>query len=319
MISPRQAFARDDDWAIRPPRDFVGYGATPPRVAWPGGAKLALQVVHNYEEGSERSYPMGDSENEGFHEFPMVLSGQRDLDVESVYEYGSRAGVWRLFRIFDGAGIPVTCFATAVALARNPAVAEKLVARRDEVASHGFRWIEHYELSRDIERDWIRLTVEALTKLVGKPPVGWYCRQMSVHTRELLVEHGGFEYDSDAYNDDLPYWTNVSGRAHLVVPYTLTVNDAHFLLAPTFANPDDFFEYGRRAIDRLCHDGDDIPRMMSVGLHARIAGQPARADAVARLLDYAARRDDVWVARRIDIAREFARQVPAPQGATRAA
>jgi len=312
MISARQAFARDDDSTQRPRRDFVGYGSTPPQVEWPGGARLALQIVLNYEEGSERSYPIGDGENEGFHEFPMVLSGQRDLDVESVYEYGSRAGVWRLFRIFGDAGVPVTCFATAVALARNPAVAEKLVARDDEVASHGFRWLEHYELTKDLEREWIRRTVQTLTELVGKRPVGWYCRQMSVHTRELLVEYGGFEYDSDAYNDDLPYWTNVGGRAHLVVPYTLTVNDAHFLLAPTFADPNHFFEYGRRAIDRLCNDGDDVSRMMSVGLHARIAGQPSRADAVARLLDYAAGRGDVWIARRIDIARVFARQVSPP-------
>lgn len=317
MISVRQAFAQDDDPAQHPRRDFVGYGSAPPRVNWPGGARLALQIVLNYEEGSERSYPRGDAENEGFHEFPMVLSGQRDLDVESVYEYGSRAGVWRLFRIFGDAGVPVTCFATAVALARNPAVVEKLVAREDEVASHGFRWLEHYEFTRDLEREWIRRTVEALTAIVGKRPVGWYCRQMSVHTRELLVEHGGFEYDSDAYNDDLPYWTDVDGRPHLVVPYTLTVNDAHFLLAPTFADPNDFFEYGRRAIDRLCSDGDDIPRMMSVGLHARIAGQPARADAVARLLDYAASRDDVWIARRIDIARVFTEQVPPPPKGTR--
>lgn len=310
MIPSAQAFAESDDASQRPPRDFVGYGPTPPRVEWPGGARLALQIVLNYEEGSERSYPMGDAENEGFHEFPQVLKGQRDLDVEFVYEYGSRAGVWRLFKIFENSGAPITCFATAVALARNPAVAAKLVARNDEVAAHGFRWLEHYELSREDEREWIRRTVVALTSAVGRRPLGWYCRQMSCHTRELLVEHGGFEYNSDAYNDDLPYWTSVGGKSHLVVPYTLTVNDAHFLLAPTFANPDDFFEYGRRAIDRLCRDGDDFPRMMSIGLHARIAGQPARADAVARLIDYAAQRDDVWIARRIDIARAFARQIP---------
>jgi peptidoglycan/xylan/chitin deacetylase (PgdA/CDA1 family) len=313
MISSVQAFAQADDPSVLPRRELRGYGACPPRLQWPGGKRLAVQVVVNYEEGSERSFPRGDGANESFHEFPEVLSGQRDLDVESVYEYGSRAGIWRLLRILDGAGVPVTFFATPTALALNPELIDHIRRRGDEVAAHGYRWLEHYELDRDLEREWIRRTVAALAELVGAAPRGWYCRQMSTHTRELLVEHGGFRYDSDAYNDDLPYWTRTSGQAHLVVPYTLTVNDAHFVLAPTYASPGDFLDLGRRAIDRLCADGDDRARMMSIGLHARIAGQPARADAVARLLEYAASRDDVWVARRVDIADEFARQVP-PDG-----
>jgi peptidoglycan/xylan/chitin deacetylase (PgdA/CDA1 family) len=305
-----QLFARDDQSGIQPARDLIGYGRRPPKLEWPGGARLALQIVINYEEGSERSYPMGDAANEEFlHEFPGVLTGQRDLDVESVYEYGSRAGIWRLLRVLDSAGVNATFFATAVALERNPEVATRIAERGDEVAAHGYRWLNHFELDRDQEREWIRRTVESIESSIGRRPAGWYCRQMSVHTRELLVEHGGFTYDSDAYNDDLPYWTYVHDQPHLVVPYTLLINDAHFVLAPSFSSPQDFFEYGRATIDRLCNDGDDTARMMSIGLHARIAGQPARADAVARLIDYAASRSDVWIARRLDIAETFASQI----------
>lgn len=309
-LTRAQAFAGHDDPAARPARDFRGYGPQLPQVEWPNGARVAVQFVVNYEEGSERSFPRGDGVNEGFHEFPEVLSGQRDLDVESIYEYGSRAGIWRLLRILDTEGITATFFATAVALEHNPGVVARIVERGDEVAAHGYRWLNHFEMDRELEREWIARTVESIRATVGERPVGWYCRQMSVHTRELLVEHGGFVYDSDAYNDDLPYWTWVGERPHLVVPYTLLVNDAHFLLAPTFARPDDFFDIGRAAIDRLCRDGDDQARMLSIGLHARIAGQPARAEAVARLIRYAADRRDVWVARRVDIANAFAEQVP---------
>jgi peptidoglycan/xylan/chitin deacetylase (PgdA/CDA1 family) len=313
VISAQQAFAGADDPSMLPARELRGYGATLPELHWPGGARLAVQVVVNYEEGSERSYPLGDRANEAFHEFPDVLAGQRDLDVESVYEYGSRAGIWRLFRILDATGVEATFFATAIALARNPEVAVRIGARGDEVAAHGYRWLEHYELDEQLEREWIARTVRELERLTGTRPRGWYCRQMSVHTRRLLVEHGGFVYDSDAYNDDLPYWTQVGEQPHLVVPYTLSVNDAHFLLAPSFASPESFYDYGRRAIDRLRNDGDNACRMMSIGLHARIAGQPARADAVARLLEYATSCPEVWVARRIDVAHEFIRQVAPPR------
>jgi peptidoglycan/xylan/chitin deacetylase (PgdA/CDA1 family) len=309
-LSRQQLFATGDAGGMMPARDLVGYGPRPPKVLWPGEARLALQLVVNYEEGSERSFPMGDGVNEGFHEFPEVLVGQRDLDVESVYEYGGRAGIWRLVRVLDEVGVPVTFFATVVALARNPALVDEIVRRGDEVASHGYRWIEHYEMDADLEREWIGRSYDALTDLIGTPPVGWYCRQMSVNTRRLLVEHGGFLYDSDAYNDDLPYWTAVGGVPHLVVPYTLTMNDAHYVLSPTFGSPEDFYAYGKATIDRLCREDDGVNRMMSIGLHARIAGHPARADALARLIEYALGRGDVWIARRRDIAMSFAAQVP---------
>jgi peptidoglycan/xylan/chitin deacetylase (PgdA/CDA1 family) len=245
------------------------------------------------------------------HEIPFHLEGIRDLCVESVYEYGSRAGIWRLFRVFDAAGVPVTFFAAAVALERNPAVAAKLADRGDEAAGHGYRWSNHFEMTREEEREAIRLGVESIARTVGTRPLGWYCREMSVNTRELLVEEGGFLYDSECYNDDLPYWTRVHGRPHLVVPYTLVVNDARFVLAQGYGSPEHFLEYAKATVDRLRDDGDDVSRMMSIGLHPRFSGQPGRADALARFVDYAQSLGDVWFARRIDIAREFAAQHPA--------
>jgi peptidoglycan/xylan/chitin deacetylase (PgdA/CDA1 family) len=308
----KQFFVREDGPCDGPSRDYVGYGEHPPRIEWPGGAKVAVQIVVNYEEGSEKSFPMGDGVNDGMHEIPFHLDGVRDLCVESVYEYGSRAGIWRLFRIFDRASVPVTFFAAAVALERNPDVAAKLAARGDEAAGHGYRWSNHFEMTRDEEREAIRLGVESIARTTGTRPRGWYCREMSVNTRELLVEEGGFFYDSECYNDDLPFWTRVNDRAHLVVPYTLVVNDARYVLAQGYGSPEQFFEYARATVDRLRDDGDDVPRMMSIGLHPRFTGHPARADGLARFIDYAQGLGDVWFARRIDIAETFAAQVPAP-------
>src|SRR5947209_8619855 len=228
-----------------------------------------------------------------------------------MYEYGSRAGIWRLFRVFDAAGVPVTFFAAAVALERNPAVAEKLARRGDEAAGHGYRWSNHFEMTRDEEREAIRLAVESIERTTGERPLGWYCREMSVNTRELIVEEGGFLYDSDSYNDDLPYWTRVSGRPHLVVPYGLVVNDARYVVAQGFGSPDHFYAMAKANLDRLRNDGDDVPRMMSIGLHSRISGNPGRADALARFIDYGQSLGDVWFARRVDIARTFIAQQPA--------
>jgi peptidoglycan/xylan/chitin deacetylase (PgdA/CDA1 family) len=304
-----QFFARSDHADVEgPPRDFVGYGEHPPRVAWEDDARVAVQIVVNYEEGSEKSFPMGDAVNDALHEIPFHLDGIRDLCVESVYEYGSRAGIWRLFRVFDGAGVPVTFFAVAVALERNPEVAAKLARRGDEAAAHGFRWTNAFEMTREEEREAIRRCVESITRTVGERPLGWYSREMSVHTRELVVEEGGFLYDSEAYNDDLPYWTTVRGRAHLVVPYSLVVNDARYVLAQGFGSPDHFFETARATFDRLRADGDDVPRMMSIGLHPRFSGNPARADGLARFIAYAQSTGEAWFARRVDIARTFAEQ-----------
>ncbi len=302
----------DVDGVPGPPRDLVGYGENPPRVRWSAGAKVAIQVVVNYEEGSEKTFAMGDNANDGMYELPFAVDDQRDLAVESMYEYGSRAGIWRLFRIFDHADIPVTFFGAAVALERNPDVARKLSARGDEVAGHGYRWSNHYEMSKDEEREAINRAVASIEKTCGARPVGWYCREMSVNTRDLVVEEGGFFYDSDTYNDDLPYWTTVQGRSHLVVPYSLVVNDARYIMGTGYGSPEHFFEAAKATLDRLRHDGDDLGRMMSIGLHPRITGNPARADALARFIEYAQGFDDVAFMRRIDVARSFAEQVPAP-------
>lgn len=304
-------FRREDSPVEGPPRELVGYGEHPPQIRWPGDAKVAVQIVVNYEEGSEKTFPMGDDVNDIFFELPFALEGQRDLAVESMYEYGTRAGIWRMFRVFDTAGVPVTFFAAAVALERNPAVAEKLVKRGDEPVGHGYRWSNHYEMTRDEEREAIKRAVESIERTTGTRPLGWYCREMSVNTRELVVEHGGFVYDSDCYSDDLPYWTTVLGRPHLVVPYGLVVNDVRYVLPMGFGSPEHFFETAKAHLDRLRNDGDDVSRMMSVGLHPRITGNPARSDGLARFIDYAQSLGDVWIARRIDIANAFVAQEPA--------
>jgi peptidoglycan/xylan/chitin deacetylase (PgdA/CDA1 family) len=299
-----------------PPRELVGYGEHPPKVRWEGDAKVAVQIVINYEEGSEKTFAMGDGENDILYELPFALEGQRDLAVETMYEYGTRAGIWRLLRVFDKADIPVTFFAAAVALERNPAVAEKLARRGDEAAGHGFRWSNHFEMTRDEEREAIRRAIESIERTTGSRPLGWYCREMSVNTRELVVEEGGFVYDSDTYNDDLPYWTTVLGREHLVVPYGLVVNDARYVIPQGFGSPEHFLATAKAHLDRLRDDGDDVPRMMSIGLHPRISGNPARADALARFIDYAQSLGDVWFARRIDIAQTFIEQQPASDWVT---
>ena len=305
-----QFFMTTDIPVEGPPRELVGYGEHPPKVRWENDAKVAVQIVVNYEEGSEKSFAMGDGVNDIMYELPFALEGQRDLAVESMYEYGSRAGIWRMFRVFDAAGVPVTIFGAAVALERNPQVATKLAARGDETVGHGYRWSNHFEMSRDDEREAIRLAIESIERTTGARPLGWYCREMSVNTRELVVEEGGFVYDSDSYNDDLPYWTRILGRAHLVVPYGLVVNDVRYIVGTGFGSPDHFFETAKAHLDRLRNDGDDVSRMMSIGLHPRITGNPARSDGLARFIEYAQSLGDVWFAKRIDIANTFIEQEP---------
>jgi peptidoglycan/xylan/chitin deacetylase (PgdA/CDA1 family) len=310
MPDDPQFFRTSDLSDASPQRELVGYGEHPPHVEWPGGARVAVQIVVNYEEGSEKTFAMGDGKNDIFYELPFELD-ERDLAVESMYEYGSRAGIWRLFRVFDTADVPITCFGVAVALERNPEVARKLVARGDEVVGHGYRWSNHFEMTRDDEREAIRLAVESIERSTGSRPLGWYCREMSVNTRELVVEEGGFLYDSDCYNDDLPYWTRVLDKPHLVIPYGLVVNDVRYVVGTGFSSPDDFFKLAKAHLDRLRNDGDDVSRMMSVGLHPRISGNPARSDGLARFIEYAQSLDDVWLARRIEIAQAFVEQQPA--------
>jgi allantoinase len=296
------------------PRDLVGYGATPPDPRWPGGSRLALQIVVNYEEGSEYTILDGDGRTEvGLAEAPggRTPKGARDLAMESMYEYGSRVGFWRLFRLFTERQVPITVFACAVALERNPAVARAIGDAGLDVCCHGWRWVEHFQLTEAEEREHIRRAVASLTRTTGSRPLGWYCRYgPSAHTRRLLVEDGGFLYDSDAYNDELPYWVTVGGRPHLVVPYTLDANDGKFCTPAGIGTGDEFFTYLRETFDVLYREGARGPRMMSVGLHCRLAGRPARADGLARFLDHVQRHEGVWLCRRIDIARHWHAQHP---------
>ena len=291
-------------------RDLVGYGPTPPHAHWPNNARIAVNFVVNYEEGSENTILEGDGRVEtGLAEVTggRMASGIRDLGMESLYEYGSRAGIWRLFRIFEERDLPLTVFGCAVAMERNPQVAEAIVAADYDVCGHGWRWVEHYLLEEDEEREHIARAVETIKRLTGNPPRGWYCRYApSVNTRRLLVEHGGFLYDSDSYADDLPYWTTVMGKSHLVVPYSLDANDLKFQPTGNFSSADSFYIYLKDAFDFLYLEGEKAPKMMNVGLHARMMGRPARAAGLARFLDYVQKYNDVWVCRRLDIAEHWA-------------
>ena len=286
-------------------RDFVGYGPNPPLVRWPGGARIAVNFAVNYEEGAERSIPDGDAHPDG-GEIAYPMAGFRDLANESNFEYGSRVGVWRLLDIFAEHEVPTTFLACAVALERNPELARQLTARGHEPCSHGYRWDEHFRMSEDEERESIRKAVDSIQRSTGERPVGWYCRYAaSENTRRLLAEEGGFLYDSDAYNDDLPYFVPLAGRRWLVVPYAMDTNDGRYWFSPGFVSPNDFFDYLKLAFDRLYAEGTARPKMMSVGLHCRISGRAARAIAIDRFIRYAKTHPDVWFARRVDIARHW--------------
>jgi len=290
------------------PRDLVGYGATPPDPRWPGGARLALQIVVNYEEGGERSILHGDAESESFLQEVVgtaPLAGVRNLQVESVYEYGSRAGFWRLMRLFAERDIRVSFFAVGMALERHPAAAAAIISAGHEVVSHGYRWIDYQFVEEAEERAHIRQAVASLTRATGSRPLGWYTGRLSPNTRRLVVEEGGFLYDSDAYNDDLPYWVLVGATPHLVVPYTLDNNDMKFGTPQGFSSGEQFFTYLRDAFDVLYGEGATAPKMMSVGLHMRLVGRPGRFAALRRFLDHVQKHPDVWICRRVDIARHW--------------
>jgi allantoinase len=290
-------------------RDMIGYGANPPDPKWPGGARLAVQIVMNYEEGSEYSIPDGDGVSETYlSEVPGAGLGpeKRDLIVESIYEYGSRAGFWRLMRIFAERKLQVTVFGAALALERNPQAARAIAEAGFDVCAHGYRWVGFHNMSKAQERREMRKAIASIERTTGERPYGWYCRYApSENTRRLVVKEGGFLYDSDAYNDDLPYWTKVDGKQHLVIPYTLDANDMKFSVAPGFTSPSGYFEYMRDAFDVLYREGAAHPKMMSIGLHTRLAGRPGRAAALERFLDYVLEHNDVWICRRIDIARHW--------------
>jgi peptidoglycan/xylan/chitin deacetylase (PgdA/CDA1 family) len=294
-----------------PARDLIGYGAEVPVVRWPNGARVAVSIILNWEEGSELSFFNGDAKNpQGLLENPASTGPDiRDLGAESVFEYGSRVGIWRLARLVDQYDIPLTLFTTAMALQRHSEFADYVRERKHEPAGHGFRWDRMWEFTRDQEREQIRMAVETIEKACGQRPLGWYSRYSpSVNTRELLVEEGGFVYDSDAYNDDLPYYTQVSGKKHLIVPYTLTLNDGRFASSPGYVDPAGFLDHLKRAFDELWREGETTPKMMSIGLHARLIGQPARMSALREFIDYAQAKGQVWFARRIDIANVWLEQ-----------
>lgn len=292
-------------------RDFVGYGGVPPQVKWPDRARLALSIVVNFEEGAEPGPADGDPRAESRAEMPhQARDGVRDLAIESQYEYGSRAGVWRILDVLADHGAPATFFACGRALERNPSAAAAIAAAGHEICAHGYEWREPSTMSRDEERSAIRRAVEAIEMTTGSRPVGWYSRWgPSIHTRELLVEEGGFLYDSDAYNDDLPYEVEVSGHPFLVLPYAMDANDMKFWLGG-FTTAGDFAEYLRDTFDVLYAEGARRPRMMSVGVHARILGRPGRIGALTRFLEHVAGHRGVWIARRDEIARHWLAQRP---------
>ncbi|MCH8282522.1 MAG: allantoinase PuuE [Chloroflexi bacterium] len=293
-------------------RDLVGYGRNVPRVDWPQGARIAVSVVVNYEEGAEYSLLDGDSHHETNGEVPSpVPSNERDLNNESFFEYGSRVGVWRLLNLLERYQVPSTFFCCALALERNPEVAKEIVARGHEVCGHGYRWEEYHSMDRDSEREAIQKTVASLETTTGQRPVGWFTRYgPSVNTRELVAEHGGFLYDSAGLNDDLPYYVTVKEKPWLVVPYSMETNDARFWRGG-LVSINDFYDYLKDTFECLYEEGATHPKMMSVGLHCRIAGRPARSKAVERFLQYTRGFPGVWFARRADIARWWLEHYPA--------
>jgi putative urate catabolism protein len=290
------------------PRDMIGYGAAPPHPRWPDDARLALQFVINYEEGAENSVLHGDPAAEAFLSEiigAQPIVGARHMNIESLYEYGSRAGFWRLYRAFTSRALPVTVYAVAMALERNhPAVAAMMEAGW-EIASHGYRWIDYQQVPEEVEREHLSRAIEIHSRATGERPLGWYLGRCSPNTHRLVAAEGGFIYNADSYADDLPYWDIAHGTPQLMVPYTLDANDMRFATPQGFNSGDQFFGYLKDTFDVLYREGEAIPRMMSVGLHCRLAGRPGRAAALERFLDYARMHDRVWITRRIDIARHW--------------
>lgn len=295
-------------------RDLVGYGGQPPHPRWPGGARIAVQFVLNIEEGAESCILNGDARSEAYlHELPgrPPRTGERDWSVEGMYEYGSRAGVWRVLELFNTRNLPLTAFAVGRSLELNPEIGHALSAAGHEVAGHGYRWLDYQNVPEEEERLHIRLTFDIIERICGRCPVGWYTGRVSQNTRRLLSEHGGLLYVSDAYNDDLPYW--LAGLPpQLVIPYTLVNNDARFLLPNGFSSGGDFLKLLTDAFDLLWQEGGKHPKMMSIGLHGRIIGHPGRAMALARFIDYVQGHDSVWICTREEIARHWIAEHPAP-------
>lgn len=294
------------------PRDLIGYGRNPPHARWPGNARIAVQFVLNYEEGGENCVLHGDAGSEQFLSelFNPAAYPDRHLSMESVYEYGSRVGVWRLLREFEARGLPLTVFGVGMALQRSPEVAAAFVELGHEIACHGWRWISYQDADEALEREHLRLGRQAVEQFTGQPCAGWYTGRDSPRTRRLVADAGGFEYDSDYYGDELPLWLQVRKSdgtlaPHLVLPYTLDCNDMRFALPQGFSHGEPFFQYLRDAFDLHYAEGEDRPAMMSVGMHCRLLGRPGRMRALQRFLDHVQAHDKVWICRRIEIARHW--------------
>ena len=293
------------------PRDLVGYGKSPPHPGWPGDARIAVQFVVNYEEGGENSILHGDPASEAFLSEIVGAQpwpGRRHMSMESIYEYGSRAGFWRLWRMFTERGLPVTVFGVATALERNPAAVAAMKEADWEIASHGLKWIDYRDFSSDEERAHLNEAVRIHTAVTSERPLGWYTGRTSEHTLRLVMEEGGFLYSADSYADELPYWVDGAAGPQLVVPYTLDANDMRFATPQGFNAGDQFFAYLKDSFNVLYAEGESAPKMLSVGLHCRLVGRPGRAAALARFLDHVGAHDRVWVARRIDVARHWIRR-----------
>ena len=308
-----QVIIGDGSMEVLYPRDLVGYGGQPPHAHWPDNARVAVQFVINYEEGGENCILHGDTGSEAFlseiigaQSFP----GVRHISMESIYEFGSRAGFWRLHRLFTERRIPLTVYGVAMAMERNPQAVEAMLQADWEIASHGYRWINYQFVPETIEREHLYRAIEIHTRLTGSRPLGWYLGRTSPNTRKLVVEEGGFLYDADSYADDLPYWDDSCAKPQLIVPYTLDVNDMRFASNQGFNSGEQFFTYLKDAFDMLYAEGETAPKMLSVGLHCRLVGRPGRAAALARFLDYVQGHERVWLARRIDIARHWMEQHP---------
>ena len=299
------------------PRDLIGYGEHPPHANWPGNARVAVQFVLNYEEGGENCVLHGDAGSEQFLSelFTPPIYPDRHLSMESIYEYGSRVGVWRILREFERRALPLTVFGVSMALQRHPDVTQAFVELGHEIACHGWRWVHYQNVDEATEREHLHIGMQIIEELTGQRALGWYTGRDSPNTRRLVADYGGFEYDSDYYGDDLPFWTRVtktdgSSVPHLIVPYTLDTNDMRFALPQGFAQGDDFFTYLRDSFDVLYAEGADTPRMLSVGMHCRLLGRPGRFKALQRFLDHIEAHDRVWVCRRLDIARHWRAEHP---------
>jgi allantoinase len=295
------------------PRDLSGYNGNPPPADWPGGARVAVQFVLNYEEGGENCILHGDQASETF--LSEIIGAQpflsaRHMSMESIYEYGARAGVWRILDLFKSRGVPLTVFAVAMAAERHPAVIERCLADGHEIASHGYRWINYHGVPVETERAHMAEAMDILTRICGSRPLGWYTGRTSENTRKLVAEYGGFLYDADDYSDDLPFWSRLVDGPHLIVPYTLDANDMRFAAAQGFNSGDQFFAYLKDAFDTLYEEGAKSPKMMSIGLHCRLVGRPGRFASLKRFLDYVLKHDKAWVCRRIDIARHWHQRHP---------